>query len=58
MLHIMQSTELIGTREVASIFGVDSSTVTRWAQAGKIDAVVETPIYLFDRAYVEKMARA
>lgn len=33
------SVELLKPAEVASLFRVDAKTVTRWAKAGKLDAV-------------------
>jgi excisionase family DNA binding protein len=58
MLDFMQATpDLIGTEEVAAIFGVDRSTVTRWVQAEKLTpAVSGRGFYLFDRAAIEKLA--
>lgn len=60
MLDPMQSPHpMIGTDEVAAIFGVDRSTVTRWVQSGKLEAAVQTrSILLFDRAAVEQIAGA
>lgn len=54
MLEVMQSTtDLIGTEEVAALFGVDRSTVTRWVQAGKLTAAVTTrSVLLFDPAAI------
>jgi predicted site-specific integrase-resolvase len=58
MLDFMQgTTDLIGTEDVAAIFGVDRSTVTRWVQSGKLTPALSTPgMYLFDRSVIEALA--
>lgn len=60
MLAFMQSAPaLIGTDEVAAIFHVDRSTVTRWVSAGKLSPVVRRAgMFLFDEAKVREIAEA
>lgn len=60
MLNFMQSPpKLIGTAEVADIFGVAPSTITRWVQAGKLEAAFRLPgLLLFDRELVLEKASA
>ncbi|MET0725941.1 MAG: helix-turn-helix domain-containing protein [Leifsonia sp.] len=50
---------LVGTDAAAQILGVARSTVTRWAQSGRLDPVVKTTgirgTYIFRREDVEAM---
>lgn len=52
--------DLIGSAEAAELLGIDRGTLTRWVQAGRIDAYMELPgatgSRLFDRAVVQRLA--
>jgi len=53
------TTSHIGAPEAADILGIDKSTLTRWAQAGKISAIKAPGLrgpYLFDLAEVHRVA--
>lgn len=58
MLDLVQTaTNLIGTAEVAEIFGVDRSTVTRWVSAGKLEPFhASAGGLLFERTQIERLA--
>lgn len=54
-----QTSELIGAAEAARILGVNRSTVTRWAQSGRITPHTKLPTtngaLVFNRADVEAL---
>jgi len=57
--HLCMQTTLIGAQEAAALLGVDKSTLTRWAKAGKIKAVKapgSNGPYLFRPAEVHRVA--
>ena len=54
--------DLIPTSEVAEMFGLHVATIVRRVQAGELPYAVKVPgktgAYLFDRAEIEKLAKA
>lgn len=54
------ATEVLTTRAVADRFGVSTSTVVRWVNAGRLEPFTKTPglrgALLFDRAEVDRFA--
>lgn len=60
MPKFMRMTNYIGGAEAAALLGVDRSTLTRWAAAGKIAATRIGPglraPYIFARDDVERLA--
>lgn len=48
--------KLVKTSAVAALFGVTSSTVSRWIRAGKVEAIkTEGGHYRISRAEVDKL---
>lgn len=52
------TSDLITTEEVAEIFGVDRSTVTRWVNAGKLTpAIRRASFFLFEADAVRALVQ-
>ena len=55
----MESSQLIGTVEVAERLGKNRSTIVRWARSGQLPLAVEVPGYrgdfLFDASTIDAM---
>lgn len=62
LCHMKHRRAFIGAAEVATLLGVNRSTVTRWAKAGTLPLADRMPsrngALIFDRDAVEAMVKA
>lgn len=53
--------ELVSTTEAATKYGIDRSTIVRWAQTGKLlpaQRIGESGAYLFRESDIEKLVKS